>query len=273
MNKLFILDKNVFQGTACSKLTNFIKCHKVILPFTLYVECAISQKDKLYKDFKNPERLMQKFLEVIKNGAYAGKSPANIIEEERLRNATIESLIDMEETHLMRESELVDDIDFEEVREKCVKIFGSITDFVKRWADQFYKTIGKKEKEKDFRDEVDEVNLVVRLAKWLRAIEEKKDEILDMYSSNGRRIVPSDGWEWQMVRLSFAWGTELACKRNKSGPSFENYDLSNDIFDIYYVSHLSQADGLISVDINLVQPLAKAAFPDKDIFSSIDEVI
>ncbi|GAG33142.1 unnamed protein product, partial [marine sediment metagenome] len=46
----------------------------------------------------------------------------------------------------------------------------------------------------------------------------------------------------------------------------------NDIFDIYYVSHLSQADGLVAVDKRLVQPLAKAAFPSKDVFGSINDV-
>ena len=75
-----------------------------------------------------------------------------------------------------------------------------------------------------------------------------------------------------MLRLSLAWGTELASKRNKSGPSFENYDISNDIFDIHYVSHLSQADGLVAGDKDLVLPLALAAFPDKDVFGSIDDV-
>ena len=272
MNKLLILDKSVFHGTACSKLIKFVKCHRVILPFTLYVECATSQKDNPSNDFKNPERLMQKLLKVVKNGAYAGKSPAKIVEEERLRNATIESLVDMKQTQVMRESELDDEVDFEEVRKECDKMFESPTDFVKKWADQYYKTIGKKEKERDFRDEVDEVELVGRLVKWLRAVNEKKDDILNLYGSNGRRVVPADGWEWQMVRLCLSWGTEMAIKRNKSGISFESYDISNDIFDIYYVSHLSQADGLIAGDKKLVRPLAIAAFPDKDVFSSIDEV-
>ena len=76
-----------------------------------------------------------------------------------------------------------------------------------------------------------------------------------------------------MLRLCLAWGTELASKRNQSGSSFDNYsDLSNDIYDIYYISHLSQAIGLLTRDLNLVEPLAIAAFPDKDIFRSIEDV-
>ena len=127
--------------------------------------------------------------------------------------------------------------------------------------------------EKDFRKEVEEGDLVERLAKWLQSIDGMKDDILDRFLGNGGNAMAADRWEWQLLRLSFAWGIELACKRNKSGPSFENYaEISNDVFDIYYVSHLSQADGLVAGDKRLVRPLAMAAFPSKNVFGSIDEV-
>ena len=107
-----------------------------------------------------------------------------------------------------------------------------------------------------FREEVDEDDLIGRLVKWLQSIDVMKDDLLDRFLGNGSNAMSADRWEWQLLRLSLAWGIELASKRNKSGPSFENYDeISNDIFDIYYVSHLSQADGLIASDKRLVQPL------------------
>jgi len=272
MNKLLILDKSVFQGTARSELVRFVKCHRVILPHALCVECAISQKGDPSKDSKDPKLLTQKLLDVVKSGAYAGKSPGKIVEEERSRNAAIESLIDMEETQTMREGILDKEPDLEKVREECGKAFKPTTDSVQQWADQYYKNIRKKELEKDFREEVDEGDLVGRLGKWLLFIDGAKDDILGQFLGNGSSAVPTDGWEWQMLRLSLAWGTELACKRNKSGPSFENYDISNDIFDIYYVSHLSQAGGLVAADKRLVRPLAMAAFPSKDVFGSINDV-
>jgi hypothetical protein len=272
MNKLLILDKSVFHGTARSKLVRFVKCHRVILPYALCVECAISQKGNPPKDSKDPMRLTQKLLEVVKNGADAGKSPSRIVEEERSRNAAIESLIDMEETQFMREGRLDEEADLEEAREKCDKAFKPITDIVGQWADEYHKNIRKKKLEKDFREEVDESNLLVRLGKWLQFIDIAKDDILETYYSNGSNAMSADRWEWQMLRLSLAWGTELASKRNKSGPDFGNYDISNDIYDIYYVSHLSQADGLVAGDKDLVRPLAMAAFPDKDVFCSIYDV-
>jgi len=272
MNKLLILDKSVFQGTARSELVRFVKCHRVILPHALCVECAISQKGNPSKDSKDPKLLTQKLLDVVKSGAYAGKSPGKIVEEEKSRNAAIESLVAMEETQMMREGILDAEADYEKAREECEKAFKPTIDFVEQWADKYYKNIVMKELEKDFREEVDEGDLVGRLGRWLQAIDKKKDNLLDHFLGSGSNAMSVDRWEWQLLRLSLAWGTELASKRNKSGPSFENYDISNDIFDIYYVSHLSQADGLVAGDKRLVRPLATAAFPSKDVFSSIDDV-
>ena len=272
MNKLLILDKSVFHGTACSELVRFVKRHHVVLPHALCVECAISQKGNPPKDSKDPKRLVQKLLDVVKNGAYAGKSPGKIVEEERSRNAVIESLVDMEETQTMREGILDEEPDLEKVREECDKAFKPTTDSVQRWADQYYKNICKRKLEKAFREEVDEDDLVGRLGKWLQSIDGAKDDLSDQLLGNGGDAMSADRWEWQMLRLRCTWGIELASKRNKSGPSFENYDISNDIFDIFYVSHLAQADGLVAGDKRLVQPLAIAAFPSKDVFGSIDDV-
>jgi len=272
MNKLLILDKSVFQGTARSELVRFVKCHHVILPHTLYVECVISQKGNPPKDSKEPKQLTQKLLDVVKNGAYTGKSPGNIVEEERSRNAVIESLVDMKETQIMREGILDEEADYEKAREECEKGYKPSIDRVGQWAEQYYKNLCKKGLEKDFRNEVDESDLVGRLSKWLLNVDENKGGILGRSLGNGSNAMSAERWEWQMLRLSSAWGIELASKRNKSGPSFKNYDISNDIYDIYYVSHLSQVDGLIAGDKNLVQPLAMAAFPDKDVFCSIYDV-
>ena len=273
MNKLLILDKSVFHGTVCSELIRFVKCHRVILPHVLCVECAISQKGDPPKNSKDPIRLMQKLLDVVRNGAYAGKSPCKIVKEERSRNAAIESLVDVEETQNMREGILDENPDLEKVREECDRAFKTMIDFVKEWMDKYHENILKKELDKDFREEVDENDLVGRLTRWLQAIDEQKSENLDHFLGSGKNVMKANRWEWQLLRLCLAWGTELACMRNKSGSCFDNYkELSNDIFDIHYVSHLLQADGLITSDKRLVQPLAKAAFPGKDVFDSIGDV-
>jgi len=37
-----------------------------------------------------------------------------------------------------------------------------------------------------------------------------------------------------------------------------------------YVASLSRADGLLTGDKKLVEPLVRAAFPEKDVFSSLE---
>jgi hypothetical protein len=39
-----------------------------------------------------------------------------------------------------------------------------------------------------------------------------------------------------------------------------------------YVLLLSRADGILTNDQSLIKPLAQAAFPDKQVFSSIGEI-
>ncbi|MGD8786803.1 MAG: hypothetical protein PVJ60_05225 [Phycisphaerales bacterium] len=46
----------------------------------------------------------------------------------------------------------------------------------------------------------------------------------------------------------------------------------HDYQDMEYVLLLSRADGILTRDEKLVKPLAQAAFPEKDIFSNLDEV-
>jgi hypothetical protein len=263
----------VFQGTSTDKLLKFVKCHDVILPYSLCVECTISRKGNSPEGFKDPKRLLHRLLELVKNGAYAGKSPARIVDEERSRKAAIESLIDDELTQMMRKATLAKEPNLEEARTQCEKTLRPIVDFVQHFADQYYKNICKKKnKEEAFRPEVDDGVIVERLSEFLKGVDEKKDVILDKFPAPAKNPVFKDGWEWQLLRLACAWAIELATKRNKSGPSFDKYkDLPNDIYDIYYVSHLSQAGGLLTNDGDLAQ-LAITAFPDKDVFRSIDDV-
>jgi hypothetical protein len=46
----------------------------------------------------------------------------------------------------------------------------------------------------------------------------------------------------------------------------------HDLYDVEYVMLLSRADAILTKDEKLVGPLARAAFPQKDMFSSLEEV-
>jgi hypothetical protein len=71
---------------------------------------------------------------------------------------------------------------------------------------------------------------------------------------------------WQMTRLWFAFCIEWTFKKNQTGSS-EKRDISNDLYDLEYVTYLSRVDGLLTNDKKLQVPLAKAAFPKKEVFT------
>jgi hypothetical protein len=58
----------------------------------------------------------------------------------------------------------------------------------------------------------------------------------------------------------------------ETGDPKELTNIEHDYLDTEYVLLLSKADGLLTRDKEMVRPLAKAAFPEKDVFSDIDEV-
>jgi hypothetical protein len=97
-------------------------------------------------------------------------------------------------------------------------------------------------------------------------------EILRICFPKAPSNIGSDWYTWHMALLLWTWVMEWGCIRSKSGPSFEDKDISNDLYDIEYVAYLSRADGLLTRDYNLVKPLAKAAFREKDLFSCIEDV-
>ena len=82
----------------------------------------------------------------------------------------------------------------------------------------------------------------------------------------------SDEWvSWHFLRLYLILLMERSLLRHTGAASGQIY-VEHDLQDITYVLLLSRADGLLTWDKGLVIPLAKAAFPEKDVFSSLDEV-
>jgi len=77
---------------------------------------------------------------------------------------------------------------------------------------------------------------------------------------------------WHYLRLISALSFEYTFLRRGKGGNAELVRAEHDLQDIEYVLLLSRADALLTRDEKLVKPLAQAAFPDKDVFSSLDEV-
>ena len=75
---------------------------------------------------------------------------------------------------------------------------------------------------------------------------------------------------WQLVRLTDAIVQNYYYLRQLGGVPGEKR-AEHDYQDMEYILLLSRADGLLTKD-NGCLSLAKAAFPDKDVFSDLEEV-
>jgi hypothetical protein len=74
------------------------------------------------------------------------------------------------------------------------------------------------------------------------------------------------------MRLGSALAYEYCYKHLKHGNTPGVTNAEHDDQDSEYVLLLSRADAIVTRDRDLVEPLARAAFPEKDVFSSLEEV-
>jgi hypothetical protein len=158
--------------------------------------------------------------------------------------------------------------------EKVRKEFQPMLNFCKTIAITCYGNLEKKNLQEPFRQEFKQSNLETRLKNWIQAAGELRERILynRLPSLSSYTTDKNDKWlNWQLLRLYFAWALEWASKRNQSEPSFQG-NIENDFYDMEYISYLNNVDGILTKDDKLVLPLAKAAFPEKDVFVTLDEV-
>lgn len=273
MEKLLIIDKNIFQG-AKNQLLEFVKSHRVVLPHVLFEECITSNDEGGKKKPNDPIKFLNFATELIKAGAYIGFSRRDIIKKEKDTKKAIDCIIDYRSSEIIRNNTL--SLTKEKVKEEAEKAnqaFKPMINYCINVSESLYSSTIKKDKlKKAFRQEANKSSCLDRLKKWIKAADTMRSELLKSQFSEISQYVTDkdDQWfSWQLLRLIFSWAFELVCKKNQSGSVFE-YN-SNDFYDLEYVALLCKADGLISNDNSLIIPMAKVAF-HKTVFTSIDKV-
>ena len=269
MSKLLIIDKSVFHGTSTHHLAEFVKNHRVILPFAMVAECLMSKT--------RATDLLQRFQACVKSGAIVGMGLTNVLNIEKQTCTPITSVVDEQATTAIRSAFFTTDSDFLSLEaQQCEKTYRPQYD---RLRDMGLKHFINVEKKKGLADKFQESYLNTpfeeRLEQWLRVIDMSKMSIFSYFFPEYSKHLDLDWFTWHYIRLHYAWGIEWVCKRSASGNSYEQRpirEISNDYWDIEYVVCLSRADGMLSRDDKLVKPLTKAAFSEKDVFSSIEEV-
>jgi hypothetical protein len=258
--------------TFLNQLLEFVKNYHVVLPDVLGSECLMSENPCSSRHDKDPQLLLKNLVNVIKAGAYVGYSSAELLQKEKDTLRPVDSVVDKENTKKANNGVIKFDRSFIRVEAKrCKETFKPLFGLLREFGQTYFENIVKKNICAEFR-EARQAPDIDRFKKWLQVSDEMKDALTKYMCPDMASSVGNDWYTWQMIRLWWAWIIDWASKRNYSGPSFADKDISNDLYDIEYVAYLSRADGLLTGDKKLVKPLAKAAFPDKGVFSSLDEV-
>jgi hypothetical protein len=273
MAKLLVIDKCCFQGLPLSSLLEFVRDYRVVLPYTLCLECLMSENPDGSRS-KDPLGLLKRIEGAVKAGAGLGYAVPALRRMEKESCASVPTIVDEEFSLQIRKG--IANLDRERIdseAEICRKTFDPLVDMLGGLAETCFETVQEKGQSTEFRNQ-GQSSKTERLKEWLRVADAEMDGIARKLLPEVPATMKWDWYTWQTTRLWFAWMMEWAYTRNCSGPSFtiEAGDVPNDLHDMNYVASLSRADGLLSQDKKLVEPLARAAFPEKDVFSSLDEV-
>lgn len=274
--KQIVLDKSAFEAFGLDDLCNFAKHHFLVAPGVLLYECATSPR-------REPMKLLERYKKLIREGACCCPHGHEFVEWEAqhcrpypwdlamaedttqriCRNEVqFDDLLDPAETGKWERSRT------RHARERYIEL----SEIAKRRVDRDCPSV--REEIKAFPS-----NRAARLRYILDLVDTRFD-IHDMAIRSVRpelirqeeQFCPSDAWMiWHRVRLGSVVAIEYYYKRQTGGVPPET-TAEHDDQDAEYVLLLSRADGIITKDKKLVEPLSRAAFPEKDVFSSLEEV-
>ncbi len=271
--KQIIIDKDAFVGINIKELCDFAKNHLLLVCDTLMYECATTceskRKDMLYRC----DRL-------IKVGAYHCRCSVAYLQYEGKNGCAYPWFLpDLDitkeiQTGKARVENLLESFTNEEIFQTRMnvakKIFLECSKNIKTRLDLENSDVGTAirnlpsnvlERFKIFLEYIDSQNLHQRGVNSL-----PKDLIKDE-----TKFCLSPEWiSWQFIRLIYAIVWNYYHLRQKGGVPVDN-TAEHDYQDMEYVLLLSRAEGLLTGD-KFVKALAKAAFPEKDVFSDLDEV-
>ena len=272
--KQIIVDKDAFIGIGISKLCDFAKHHLVLACDTLLYECATASKQE-------PRVMLGHYKRFIKSGAYYCSCSVTYLQSEGENSEPYTWFLpDLDATKQIRTGEarpedLLDPARTQEVFQSRCKVAKAIlldlSAKLKKRIDLENPDVGEKIKALPS-------DRFARFRKLFERVDTHDlhqmcvDSQRDEWIRDKEKFCLSPEWmSWQHIRLINVIARNYYYLRQMGGAP-GNETSEHDYQDMEYVLLLSRADGLLTRDEKLVKPLAKAAFPDKDVFSSLDEV-
>lgn len=271
--KQIIIDKSAFISIGIDKLCDFAQNHLLLACDTLMYECATTTEQK-------PRDMLQRYKRIIQAGAYYCSCSVTYIQSEGKSYCPYSWFLpDLDATEQIRTGKarlenVLDSTVPEEVFQSNCKIaqamFVDLSDKLKRGIDSKQPEVGKEIKSLPS-------DRLARLQKLFGQIDTSDlhnmvvDSVLKDWIKNETKFCLSSEWiSWQFVRLNYIIVWDYYYSRQMGGMP-GNRMAEHDYQDMEYALLLSRADGLLTKDKKLSE-LAKAAFPKKDVFSSLEEI-
>jgi hypothetical protein len=273
--KQITIDKDAFIGIDLDVLCSFAKNHFLILPEVLIYECMTSDEMK-------KRRLLERCKTVIDSGAYYCPRSMTYAKWEAQNSSPYSWFIaDLKRTNLMRKKNSVRKeytFDPNELRQVYDLHYEIAKGILSDTSDRLRKRMASERP--DIVKEVKKMpqDKTSRLVKWFEIADKISlhniavSKVPAKFIKDGSKFCLSEKWiSWQYFRLIRVLVDDYYYY-SETGGSPQGEKIEHDFQDMEYVLLLSRTDALITRDSNLVIPLAKAAFPDKDIFSDLNRV-
>jgi hypothetical protein len=265
MPSIVVIDKDVFQGSSVETLRDSARRHTLVISYVLCVEC-------LGHACHGRVDLLDRIQRIVSAGAYCGAQPLKLAEKERVSLSPIDSIIDRDATEVIRNGSAPHDPEY--LAAEADKYRRSLEPIVVRMlelGETFYGNVVAKGYLAGMRA-ADMEDKGTRLRLWVEATDKMSKELMEKTAADMASYLTPEWYTWQSHRLRWVLGFEWAYQTAKSGNPPTLLRASHDFHDMQYVAYLTKADSLVTRDEALVAPLARAAFPEKDICADVADV-
>jgi len=271
--KQIIVDKEALVGMNINALCDFAKDHLLLCCDTLLYECATASKHE-------PRGMLERYKKLIKNGAYYCSNSLKFIQSESKNCLPYPWFLpDLDATKKIctgekRPEDLLDFTVYGKLSQPRYKVAETILNVsrkIKKRIDIEIPYITEEIKQLPS----DTYERLQKLFEDIDACDLRQlciDSVRDEWIKDKAKFCLSAEWiSWQRIRLADVILMNYNYLRQTGGwPGIKRVE--HDYHDMEYILLLSRADCLLTRDEKLVKPLAKTAFPEKDVFSSLEEV-
>lgn len=264
--KLLIIDKDVFCATESNRLKKFVKDHFLVLPRILF--------DEVFTTDRTPHMLQERLRSAILVGGYICPASGYIIRKEAETLKSYGSLPDYGRTKSLRKifknkKGFFTTNEIGQIQDEMNETTKLFKNFVGILSDNLTEKLRN-----DFR-KLSGFDTSSRIVGLMELVD--KNDIHDIAMETMGHLTKDPAFcldknwiSWQYVRLRILLLYEHLFKMQINS-EIKIEKVEHDCMDMEYALLMSRADGLLSKD-NLIQALAKAVFPEKDVFSNVDEV-